>query len=118
MAGFDYARSRAAAERLIARFGTSGAIRRSVNAGPSYDPEVTDTDYPCRLVVLEYSDTNIDGTLIRGTDKQIYISTADVAITLTKSDKVIVDGEEYGIERLKPLRPGGLVVYWEVQGRR
>lgn len=118
MATFDYAKSRATAERLIARFGTTGAIRRSVKTGPDYDPEITDTDYPCTLVTLEYDDAKLDGTLIRKTDKLIYVSTAGLSITLAESDKVVAGGEVYAIENLKPLSPAGIVVYYEVQGRR
>ena len=118
MASFDYGRSRAVAERLIAKFGTTGAIRRTVTSGPDYDPEITETDYPCTLVTLEYDDAKVDGTLIRKTDKLIYVSTAGLGITLAESDKAIAAGEVYAIENLKPLSPTGIVVFWEVQGRR
>lgn len=118
MAGFDYARARATAERLIAKFGTTGAIRRAVKTGPDYDPEITETDYPCTLVTLEYDDAKVDGTLIRKTDKLIYVSTQGVTITLEESDKIIADGKAYAIERLKQLSPAEIVVYYEVQGRR
>ncbi len=118
MASFDYARSRATAERLIAKFGTAGAIRRAVKTGPDYDPEITETDYPCTLVTLEYDDRDIDGTLVLSTDKKIYVSTQGLSITIEKSDRVIADGKAYVIERLKPLSPAGIVVLWEVQGRR
>jgi len=118
MAGFNYAEVRAVAEELIGEFGTTGAIRRSVKTGPDYDPEVTETDYPCTLVTLEYDDAKVDGTLIRKTDKLIYVSTAGLSITLAESDKVVAGGEVYAIENLKPLSPAGLVVYYEVQGRR
>lgn len=117
MAQFDYARARATAERLIAKFGTAGAIRRAVTSGPDYDPDITETDYACTLVTLEYDDAKVDGTLIRKTDKLIYVSTAGLSITLTESDKVIAAGEVYAIENLKPLSPAGIVVFWEVQGR-
>lgn len=118
MASFDYARSRATAERLIAKFGAGGFIRRSITSGPDYDPVITHEEYDCQLVTLEYSDKDVDGTLIRNTDKLIYISTAGLTITLEKSDKIIAAGEEHAIENLKPLSPAGIVVFWEVQGRR
>lgn len=118
MATFDYAKSRATAERLIAKFGMAGTIRRSVSSGPSYDPVITDVDYACQLVVLDYEDSKVDGTLIRKSDKMIYISTAGLTITMSESDKVIADGKEYAVEKLKPLSPAGLVVFYEVQGRR
>lgn len=118
MVGFDYARARATAERLIAKFGTTGAIRRTVTSGPDYDPDITETYYPCTLVTMEYDDAKVDGTLIRKTDKLIYVSTAGLSITLAESDKVVAGGEVYAIENLKPLSPAGLVVYYEIQGRR
>ncbi|KQQ46519.1 hypothetical protein ASF69_04645 [Rhizobium sp. Leaf311] len=118
MATFDYTEMQAVVEELIAEFGQQGTIRRSVQSGPSYDPVITDVDYPCQLVVLDYEDGKVDGTLIRKTDKMIYISTAGLAITLAESDKVIADGKEYAVEKLKPLSPAGLVVFYEIQGRR
>lgn len=118
MATFDYTEMQAVAEELIAEFGTTGAIRRMVTSGPDYDPEITETDYACTLVTLEYDDAKIDGTLIRKTDKMIYVSTAGLTITLAESDKVIAAGEAYAIENLKPLSPAGIVVYYEIQGRR
>ena len=117
MATFDYTEMQAVAEELIAEFGTAGAIRRAVKTGPDYDPEITETDYPCTLVTLEYDDTKVDGTLIKSTDKLIYVSTQGVTITIEESDKIISDGKAYAIERLKPLSPAGIVVYYEVQGR-
>lgn len=117
MATFDYGRSRAVAERLIARFGMTGAIRRSTRFGPTYDPVVTDTDYVCQLVVMNYEDREVDGALILTTDKKIYISTAGLPITLERSDKIVADGVAYSIEKLKPLSPAGIIVFWEVQGR-
>ncbi|UXS24198.1 hypothetical protein [Agrobacterium tumefaciens] len=113
-----YEEMREVAEEMIAEFGTAGAIRRIATSGPDYDPEITETDYLCTLVTLEYDDAKIDGTLIRKTDKLIYVSTAGLGITLAESDRVIADGKAYAIENLKPLSPAGIVVYYEVQGRR
>ncbi|KRA63117.1 hypothetical protein [Rhizobium sp. Root651] len=113
-----YDEMREVAEEMIAEFGMPGAIRRSVKTGPDYDPEITETDYACTLVTMEYDDAKVDGTLIRKTDKMIYVSTAGLAITLADSDKLIAAGEVYAIENLKPLSPAGIVVYYEVHGRR
>jgi hypothetical protein len=117
MATFDYTRSRATAERLIAKFGMAGAIRRQTNSGPAYDPTTIDTDYPCTLVVLEYDDSKIDGTLIRRTDKLIYLSTQGLSITPADSDRIIA-GEEFSIANIKPLSPAGLTLFYEIQARK
>jgi hypothetical protein len=113
---FDYAEMVAVAEELIAEFGMPGAIRRQTNSGPAYDPSIIETDYPCMLAVLEYEDSKVDGTLIRRTDKMIYLSTAGLSITPVESDKVLAD-RAFSIISLKPLSPAGVVVFWEIQAR-
>jgi len=118
MANPLYARLQATAERLIAKFGQVGAVRRSTQSGPSYDPVMTDTDYACQLVVMNYEDREVDGTLILSTDKKLYVSTAGLSITLERSDKIVADGVAFSIEKLKPLSPAGLIVFYEIQGRR
>jgi hypothetical protein len=115
---FNYARSRSTAEKLIAKFGMAGVIRRQTNTGPAYDPVVIDTDYPCTLVVLEYEDARIDGALIRQSDKLIYVSTKGLTITPTEADRVIAHGDTFAIESIKPLSPAGLTVFWELQARK
>ena len=114
MAGFDYARARATAERLIAKFGTAGAIRRAVKTGPDYDPEITETDYPCTLVILEIDISKIDGTLIQQGDRMVYVSTKGLTIEVTVSDKLIIAGKEHAIKQCRPLSPAGLTVYYEL----
>ncbi|NSZ73336.1 hypothetical protein G6L74_06210 [Agrobacterium tumefaciens] len=114
MATFDYARSRATAERLIAKFGTTGAIRRTVQSGPSYDPVLTDTDYPCTLVILEIDISKVDGTLIQQGDRMVYVSTQGLTIEVTVSDKLVIAGKEHVIKQCRPLSPAGLTVYYEL----
>ena len=117
MTQFDYPRARAAAERLIAKFGMPGALRRSTPSGPANAPIITDTDHACTLAVLDYEDARIDGTLIRRSDRLVYLSTAGLGVAPDQSDRIIA-GEIYVIVRLRPLSPAGVVVYYEVQVRR
>ena len=70
MTAFDYTRPRATAERLIARFGQTGALRRMVSNGDIFNPELVPTDYPCTFAVLDFSKRDVDGTLIRQTDRR------------------------------------------------
>lgn len=114
MATFDYARSRATAERLIAKFGTTGTIRRTVQSGPSYDLVLTDTDYPCTLVTLEIDISKVDGTLIQQGDRMVYVSTQGLTIEVTVSDKLVIAGKEHVIKQCRPLSPAGLTVYYEL----
>lgn len=115
MAAFDYSRAKATAERLIARFGKSGSIRRRTSTGDEWDPTRTLTDYDATLVVIDYSLSERSGTLIGATDRKVLISTAGLTITPTNADKLVVDGDEHEIVRIVPLEPGATVVMWEAQ---
>lgn len=115
---FDYAHTRAVAERLIKRFGQVGALRRTVNDDDPFNPGQTTTDYACTLAVLDYSKRDVDGTLIRQTDQLVYVSTAGLALSPTPTDKLVIGGAVMTIVNVKPLSPAGLVVFYEVQVRK
>jgi hypothetical protein len=118
MTGFDYVRARSTAERLLARFGQPGIIRRIETSGPSYDPVLTPTDHDCTLVDLDYDERNIDGALIKRGDRMVYLSTAGLTIRPELSDKVVIGGVEHAIQNVMPLAPGGTTVFFQLQARR
>lgn len=122
MTAFNYARTKASADRLIAKFGQLGAIRRAgEGSGPTYDPTPgADVDHPCRFVVLDYENSEVDGTRVLATDKKVLLAVGDLAITPKTSD-LLVDGPGSSyriIPPLKPLSPGGVVLFYEIQARR
>lgn len=118
MAKFDYARSRATAERLIKRFGQQGAIRRTtMTGGDPWNPTPETNDYNCTLVVIEYSLRERESSLIGATDKKVLISPEGLTIEPTASDQVVVGGKPHEIVRVDPLDPGGTVVMWDAQTR-
>ena len=114
MATFNYAEMRDVAEELIAEFGQVGAIRRSTQSGPSYDPVVTDTDYACQLVEMKIDLSKVDGTLVLASDRMVYVSTQGLTIDVTVSDKLVIAEKEHVIKVCKPLSPAGLTVYYEL----
>ncbi|KAB2692563.1 hypothetical protein [Brucella intermedia] len=114
---FNYARSVKTADRLISKFGQTGAIRRTETSGDPWDPSTSDTDYPCTLVALNYDQKDVDGTLIKSTDKKVYVAVAGLPIQPTTTDKVIIGGVVSTIVEAKPLNPAGTVVYWMLQAR-
>ncbi|SOC45758.1 hypothetical protein SAMN05892877_117147 [Rhizobium subbaraonis] len=118
MAPFDYARARSTAERLIAKFGQVGAIRRMTASGPSYDPTLTPVDYPCTLVDLDIDERTIDGTLIMRGDRMVYLSTAGLGIVPELSDKVMIGDVEHAVVSVQPLQPAGTVVMWQIIARK
>ncbi|MBA8846260.1 hypothetical protein FHW02_004350 [Ochrobactrum sp. RH1CCR137] len=117
MAKFNYARSVATANRLIDEFGQTGAIRRTETSGDPWNPGTSDMDYPCTLVALDYDQKDVDGTLIKSTDKKVYVATKGLTIQPTTTDKVIIGGIVSTIVQAKPLNPAGMIVYFELQAR-
>lgn len=119
MLAFDYSRSIATAQRLIARFGQTGAIRRITSTGSPHDPALTATDYSCTLVddPEGWEASEIAGTLIQATDKKLYVSTAGLTIDPGEADKIVVGGAEYQIVQTKKMAPAGVTVMWIIAAR-
>lgn len=119
MSSFDFNRSQATADRLIKRYGQVGKLREMVKSGPGYDPALTAVDHTAKFAVLDYEDRQIDGTRILETDKLAYLSSVDLAVE-PKAGMLLVesDGGLYNVIRVRPLKPGEVVVYREVQVRR
>ncbi|MET3649077.1 hypothetical protein [Phyllobacterium ifriqiyense] len=79
MAKFDYARAQATALRLLDKFGAAGSIVRDMpGSGPEWDPsKPVPTSFPCTMAVLKFDNKDIDGTLIKATDKKVYVAAKD-----------------------------------------
>lgn len=118
MPAFDYARSRATADRLIAKFGQTGAIRRQTATGPDYNPTFTTADHTATFAVTEYESNEIDGSRILATDKKVLLKAGGLAVTPNTTDKLVIGSIEHSIVRVEPLAPGGVVVMFQLQCRR
>ncbi len=115
---FDYGRFKATADRLLARFGQPGILRRPTASGTAYNPTAgSPQDYACTLVVDAYSNRDVDGTRVRATDKKVLLATGALAIEPATADKLVIGGVEHTIERVEPLAPGGVTVMWTLQVR-
>ncbi len=119
MAKFDYAGAQATALRLLDKFGAAGAIIRDVpGSGPEWDPgEPTILTTSCKLAVLKFENKDVDGTLIKASDKKVYVAAKGLAIIPVTTDKLIIDGVSHTIVRVRPLNPAGVLVFHEVQAR-
>lgn len=114
---FDYSRSKATASRLISRFGQSATLTQETLTGPDYNPTITETDYTVKVAVMEYSNLEVDGSSIQQTDRMAYLSTDGLSVTPQTDDKLTIGGQEHQIINVKPLSPGGTVVFYELQVR-
>jgi hypothetical protein len=116
---FDYARSKATADRLISRFGQTATLRRPTVSGTAYNPSAgTPTDYSATVVVLDYDRREIDGTRILAADRKVLLAAGTLAIEPVTSDKAVIGGIEHSIIDVAPLNPGGTVLLYQLQVRR
>lgn len=122
MTQFDYSRSLAGANRMIARYGKAGFIRRpGTVTGPAYDPTIGEpTDHPARFVVTDYATKDIDGSRVLATDKRVLLSVGSLTIEPTTSDRLVGDGDDngYSIEAVNPVEPGDTVLLYWIQARK
>lgn len=118
MANPIYARLQATAQRLIAKYGQAGTVKRLTPPDPVYGGEPVVTSYSVTLVPMAYEARYIDGTVIRTGDMQIYISAVGLAIEPTVGDIVTANGTDYSIVNGDPQKYDGVTnVVFIVQGR-
>jgi hypothetical protein len=131
---FDYIESQADADELIAEFGQTGAIPRTTMGPPPNEwtpgEEVTvyhQVNLAVLPIELKNAGLDIDGTLIKASDKQILMSVVGLAIEPTTTDIVLVNGtfvgdeyqggEAYTILRCITLAPAGVPVVHDLLAR-
>lgn len=121
MTAFDYSRMLESANRLMAKFGQTGAVRRpGTPTGPSYDPTPgSPTDDPARFVITAYEARDVDGTRILATDKKALVAPGSLTSAPALSDKLVeADGTAWNIVNVETLRPAETTLLWTVQIRR
>ena len=120
MSVFDYARSKASADRLLARFGQSGYVRRTPQTGTGYNPtDGTPVNHTAVFAVIDYSSRDIDGTRVLATDKRVIMGVGALTITPATTDLLVeAGGGVYKIVNVSPINPAGTVVAYEIQARR
>ena len=122
MPTFDYAKTRGTADRLLTKFGRSATLRQtSVAGGDPWDPgsgTPTTTDTAVTVAVIDWANNQIDGTLIRATDRHVLMSSEGLGVTPQLNDQLIVGGETLTlVEPLKQINPGGTVVVYDMNAR-
>lgn len=98
--------------------GFTAQVRRvSRAAGPNaWTPgSPTTTDTPVKVISGTFQFGQIDGTLIRSTDRKITVEAGQIAPT--PEDKLVIGGVEHEIVAVMPLDPGGVALLYEIQVR-
>lgn len=107
---------------------TAYIVRDGVPTGPVYDPTPgVDIEAVCTVVYDSFRASEIDGTLIQQGDIKVLMAVTGFTIaadkdgnnanTPTPADRIKGDGKQYAIIDVKPLRPGGVTVMWEIVAR-
>ena len=118
MANPLYARMQATAQRLIAKYGQAGTVTRIAPPDPVNGGDPVETAYPATLVPMAYDARNIDGTVIKTGDVQIYISAVGLPFVPTIGDLVTAGGVGYRIITADPNNYDGTTnVVFILQGR-
>lgn len=121
MSTFDYAKPLATANRLIEKYGQLGAVRRTGSpTGSEYDPTPgADVDHPAFFAVMDYDNSEIDGTRIKAKDKKVLMAPGSLTIEPTDADLLVeADGSTLTIIDADPLKPAETVLLWTVQARK
>ena len=121
MTAFNYARPLATANRLIKRYGRSGKVRRfGAATGAAHNPTPgAAVDHDAFFAVLNYENSEIDGTRVLRDDRFVLLSVGTLSIVPALSDKLVQgDGTVYSIVKVDPVGPGDTTLLYEIQARR
>jgi hypothetical protein len=69
------------------------------------------------MVVLAYTNNDLKNSLILATDKRVYMSTSGLTIVPAVADSIVVDGQTLNVIDVKPLRPAGVTILYDIQAR-
>lgn len=117
MAAFDYSRARATATRLLKRFGQAATLRQVTGTGGDpWEPTTTTTDVTVTVAVLDYRAEEVDGTVIKRSDRRVYMA-ADGSTAPATDDALVIAGKTFRLVSVEPLTPAGTAVYFELQAR-
>lgn len=127
MSGFNYVRAKATADRLITKFGKttqSQLLEPGTKSGSAFDPTISDDiTHDVKAVVLDYKQSEIDGSRVLAGDRRVYIAVGSLTATPTPEWKLKIKmatddaAKIYRIVNVKPLEPGDITVMLELQCR-
>lgn len=116
-----YARHRATADRLIARYGGAAVlVRRGEGGGDPWNPEPgPDELYPVTYVETGYQVGLHDGTLIQTGDVLGVMAVPD-GVTPRPVDRLRIGGVDHSLADVKPVQPSpdAPVLQFSFQARR
>jgi hypothetical protein len=120
----DYNKSAATAQRLIKKFGVSASFLRyegSVRGQGNKRTSGTPVGYPTTACLIPLSSSDIkfmpEGTSIE-TAQRCLMEAVELQQEPTLSDRVLIDGVEWKIINISPLKPATINVFWDMIVRK
>ena len=116
---YDYASLRDnTVEPLMTRFGKAGTITTPTGTPTNpWEPATGETTTAVTVVEVSPDISDRDGTLIQENDVMFLISPeGDPALDLAQS--LTVEGVEYEVVGIMPVRPGPVLVLWKAHCRK
>lgn len=119
---FNYANSKATADRLLAQFGRTVTLRRVAQS--AYDDDTSTvtlatTDVSVTAVLVGISDHERAGNpAILAGDRRALIAVGALASPPVVGDRLVVDGAEWQVIAAEPVSPAGVDVLYKTQIRR
>jgi hypothetical protein len=113
MATFDYSGVIATAKSLIDKFGKTMIRVTSVESGDEWNPTTVEFETNVVGVMTSYKNNQIDGTLIKATDKQILTYNA-----VDIGDKIKDETISYNVINVDIIAPANDKILYKVQVRK
>lgn len=117
MATFSYSGLADTATRLIARFGQAVTQHVPSASGDAFNPTLTDTDYTVTGAVIEFERSEVDGSVVRETDRRVFLSVAGMSVPVAVGHALTIGGIRHRVQNVKPINPGGTVLCYDVHVR-
>lgn len=121
MPEFDYTGIRdTVVQPLTSDFGKTGTLKvPGAPTGPAYNPTPgDDVDHAVTLVQTKLRQSDIDGTVVQATDSVFLVSPEGLSIEPAMKQRLVVDGAEYQVVKVEPLKPGSVTMMWRVFARK
>jgi hypothetical protein len=111
---YDYSGLKGTSKSLVERFGRTVTLRARSFSGAANNPDVLDVDTETTAVITDYNARDVDGTLIKVTDKMA-IMHSDVTPDI---DYQVVDGGiVYSVINCNDIKPGDTSLIYKLQLR-
>lgn len=90
-------------------------IRAGEATGPSYAPTFgPPTRHDATAILSNFTVRERESSLVALNDLKLLVANDGLTINPTTQDKIEVQGVEYQIKNIDPVKPGGVILMWSI----